>query len=115
MSKLAHAGASRTTPAGRASPKAVPTASSSVFASYTATRPLGGAGTRRLGPADRPHRFRARLQRFTQTPEIAPLEPAPDDGDDVGGKAFYRPQRRLDVGRLRIVHEPDPVANTRQL
>ena len=111
MSKLAHAGASSTTPDGlrqlecrchrlvqrcrRRAPSidiAQRLAAPAAFASPIATTALPRAA-----------------DRSAQQPQIAALEPSADDRHEHRSEALDRPHRRFDVGRLRVVHEPDAV------
>ena len=107
MSKLEHAGASSTMPAGFASANAC----SIAFCSDVASCSVHGAGERRGQKrprfADGHDGSRARGQRFAQQAEIAALEPAADNRHQPGVEALDRPQRGFDVGRLRVVDEPD--------
>ena len=49
---------------------------------------------------------RARRQRLAQVREVPALEPAAEDHDQARREALDGAERRLDVGGLRVVHEP---------
>ena len=107
MSKLAHAGASSTTPSGsrqRASARAPRRPSTPP----RRPAPTSASASRTSGArfADRDHRAAARRERLAQLAEIAALEPAADDRDQPASKLSIDRARRLDVGRLRVVDEP---------
>ena len=109
MSKLAHAGASSTTPAGFASANAFSTASSSDAASWTSTTPASAARTSgRASPIATTALARG-ASGVPKHPQVAALEPAADDRHESRLKALDRTARRLDVRRLRVVDEPDAV------
>ena len=55
--------------------------------------------------ADCHHHLRARPDRLAQQPQVASLEPSADDRHQIAVEALDRSQRRLDVGRFRIVDE----------
>ena len=110
MSKLAHAGASSTTPGrlrqrrrpSRRPPRATPRRA-------PATTSASASRTQRPRLANRHDRLRPALQRLAQQPQVAALEAAADDRHQSAIEALDRSQRRLDVGRLRVVHEPHAV------
>src|SRR5262249_55745876 len=116
MSKLAQAGASSTTPAGFAIAYAISTASPIDAATRTGTTPASASATSAPGRRRGAHRPRRpnraprpppAPERPAQQPGVAALDPPADDRHEVAVEALDRPQRRLDVRRLRIVDEPD--------
>src|ERR1700680_4111248 len=113
MSKLAHAGASSTTPSGFASSNAAFTASSSESASSTATAPASASRTIGLASpiAITPFARRASGSRRRRRPPPLqrPPNPPADDRHEAGVETLDGAQCRLDVGRLRVVDEPDTV------
>ena len=105
MSKLAQAGASSTTPGRRQRVKAVLDRLSSDAASCTATAPDSASLMSGRASPIATTAF-ARSERRAQHAEVAALETAADDRHEPRLEALDRSQGGLDVGRLRVVHEP---------
>ena len=105
MSKLEHAGASRTVLPGAAAAKAWRTAlAMSAAAMHRHVLPeRRDDAVARL--ADDDDRRPACRQRARQIREVAALEAAAENDDESLAEALDGAPRRLDVGGLRVVHE----------
>ena len=107
MSKLAHAGASSTTPSFGASSYARRTAPSSVAACSTGTAPSNALTISGVASPIATTFASRDPQRFAQQRKISALETSAHDHDEPAIEALNRPLRGLDVCRLRIVDESD--------